>query len=59
PLDDPAEVAALVGDKVDWLIDGGRTPGGQPSTIVDLAGGAPRILREGAVPSARILALLT
>jgi len=58
PLDDPAEVAALVGDKVDWLIDGGRAPGGRPSTIVDLTGGAPRILREGAVPSALILKVL-
>jgi L-threonylcarbamoyladenylate synthase len=54
-LAEPAEVAALVGDKVEWLIDGGRTPGGLPSTIVDLTGDAPRILREGAVPSARIL----
>jgi L-threonylcarbamoyladenylate synthase len=59
PLDDPAEVAALVGDRVDWLIDGGRAPGGRPSTIVDLAGGAPRILREGAVPSARLIEFLT
>lgn len=57
-LDDPAAVAALVGDKADWLIDGGRTPGGRPSTIVDLAGPAPRILREGAVPAARIIELL-
>lgn len=58
-LDDPAEVAALVRDKVDWLIDGGRTPGGRPSTIVDLTGEAPRILREGAVPSVRMIEFLT
>ena len=27
------------------ILDGGRTPGGQPSTIVDLTGEAPRVLR--------------
>lgn len=57
-LAEPAEVAALVGDKVEWLIDGGRTPGGLPSTIVDLAHGEPRILREGAVPAERVRAVL-
>ena len=57
-LSDPAEVAALVTGKVEWLLVGGRTPGGLPSTIVDITGEVPRVLREGAIPAASILALL-
>ncbi len=33
----------------DHLLDGGPTPGGAPSTVVALAGGALRILRAGAL----------
>jgi L-threonylcarbamoyladenylate synthase len=36
------------------LLDGGELPGA-PSTVVDLTGAEPRILREGAVPAAEIL----
>lgn len=57
-LADPADVAALVERKVEWMLDGGRAPGGLPSTIVDITGETPRILREGAIPAAAILALL-
>jgi len=38
---------------VDLEIDGGELPG-TPSTVVDLSGEEPRIVREGAVPAARI-----
>ena len=43
------EVYAQLGDKVDLIIDGGRCPGGRESTIVDLTGEIPLILREGAI----------
>jgi L-threonylcarbamoyladenylate synthase len=36
------------------VVDGGDLRG-TPSTVVDLTGGEPRILREGAVPAAEIL----
>lgn len=55
---DPDEVSALFGGRIDLLVDGGPTPGGLPSTIVDLCGARPRILRQGAIPEARIEALL-
>lgn len=58
-LSDPEEVAALFEGRVDILVDGGRTLGGSPSTLVDLAGEEIRIVREGAVPSARIRAALS
>jgi L-threonylcarbamoyladenylate synthase len=45
----PAEIreAAL-------LVDGGELPG-TPSTVVDLTGPEPQVLREGAVPAAEVL----
>ena len=43
------EVRTQLGDKVDLIIDGGRCPGGKESTIVDLTGETPLILREGAI----------
>lgn len=47
----PEEAARVFEGKVDGIVDGGPTPGGKPSTIVDLTQDKPRILREGAVPS--------
>ncbi len=43
------DVRTQLGDKVDLIIDGGRCPGGKESTIVDLTGETPVILREGAI----------
>ena len=46
-LDDvPAELRAAAAA----LLDGGELPG-TPSTVVDLTGSEPRVLREGAVPA--------
>jgi tRNA A37 threonylcarbamoyladenosine synthetase subunit TsaC/SUA5/YrdC len=39
------------------VIDGGALPG-TPSTVVDLTGTEPRILREGVVPTDEALARL-
>jgi len=43
------EVYAQLDNKVDLIIDGGRCPGGKESTIVDLTGETPLVLREGAI----------
>ncbi|MDD5039207.1 MAG: L-threonylcarbamoyladenylate synthase, partial [Dehalococcoidales bacterium] len=43
------EVYSQLDNKVDLVIDGGRCPGGRESTIVDVTGGTPVILREGAI----------
>ena len=48
--DVPPEIAAAV----DVVIDGGELPG-TPSTVVDLTGAEPRVLREGAVTAADVL----
>lgn len=54
---DPAmnaeEAAALAG--VMAVLDGGAAPGGTPSTVVDLTGPEPHVLREGAIPPADVL----
>ena len=34
------------------VLDGGRAPGGTPSTVLDLSGPRPAVLREGAIPLA-------
>jgi len=43
------EVYSQFGDKIDLVIDGGRCPGGRESTIVDVTGEMPVVLREGAI----------
>jgi len=43
------EVYSQFGDNIDLVIDGGRCPGGIESTIVDVTGETPVILREGAI----------
>jgi L-threonylcarbamoyladenylate synthase len=42
-------VRSQFGDRIDFIIDGGRCPGGRESTIVDVTGETPVVLREGAV----------
>jgi L-threonylcarbamoyladenylate synthase len=43
------EVADCFADTVELIIDGGQTPGGKPSTIVDVTLSPPKVLREGAI----------
>ena len=57
PVTTAAAVAAQLGDAVDLILDGGPTPGGPPSTLVDVSG-SPRVLRDGAVARDRLAAVL-
>jgi len=41
-----------LGDRVDVYVDGGPTPYGQESSVVDLTGPRAKVLRQGAVPMA-------
>ncbi len=43
------DVREQLGDAVDLVIDGGRCPGGRPSTVVDCTVEPVRIVREGAI----------
>lgn len=51
---DADEIEALLGDAIDLILDGGPSAGGLASTVVDLTGEHPRVLRHGAVPEAAI-----
>ena len=53
----PQAYASLSGN-VEIVFDLGRLPGGQPSTVVDLTGASPRILRHGAIDAEEIRAVL-
>jgi L-threonylcarbamoyladenylate synthase len=45
----PAEVLRSLGESLDAVLDGGKTPGGIGSTVLDVSGPSPKIIREGAV----------
>ena len=49
-----SDVPAEILDHVAAALDGGELPG-MPSTVLDLTGSAPRVLREGVVPTAEAL----
>jgi L-threonylcarbamoyladenylate synthase len=50
PTSDPDAVERTLGDRIDFLLDTGATPGGAPSTIVDVTLAPPRLVRAGAIP---------
>ena len=58
PTSDPEEVMRRLGERIDVLVDAGVTPGGPPSTIVDVTGDFPRLIRAGAIAWDRVLASL-
>jgi L-threonylcarbamoyladenylate synthase len=51
---DPDEVARLL-PNLEVLVDAGILAGGPPSTLVQLDHGVARVLREGAIATARVL----
>jgi len=55
---DAAAVLEILGDRLDLILDGGRTRGAVPSTVVDLTVNPPVVRREGALGAARVLAVL-
>jgi L-threonylcarbamoyladenylate synthase len=55
PPVDADEVIAALDDELDLVLDGGPCRIGQPSTILDLSGATPRILRQGAIPSSELI----
>ena len=52
------EVYAQLGGRIPLILDGGGTPGGVPSTVVNCLGTEPQVLREGPITLAQILAVL-
>ncbi len=46
------EVSTVLRNAVDAILDGGRTTGGLGSTVLDITGPVPVLIREGAIPFA-------
>jgi len=55
PPTDAQAVLSGLGDAVEMLLDGGPTPRGRESTVVQVADEQVTILREGAVPADALL----
>ena len=56
----PGAVSAVsadesLGDTIDLVLDGGDTPGGAVSTIVDTTCYPPRLIRKGRIPFAEVM----
>jgi L-threonylcarbamoyladenylate synthase len=51
-------VASSLGEAVDLILDGGPTEAGLESTILDLSGDRPRILRPGPISPADLAAII-
>ncbi len=52
------EVFLQLGKRIALIIDGGITPSGVPSTVVDCTSREPQILRSGPIPDAEIFAII-
>ena len=52
------EVERAFGADVDLIVNGGPTPGGLPTTVVDTIVSPPRLIREGCVSHASLRAVL-
>jgi L-threonylcarbamoyladenylate synthase len=55
---DAKTVQRAIGGQIDLILDGGRVALGVPSTVLDCTGEPARILREGAIPRARLAAVI-
>lgn len=51
-------IESALGPGVDFYLDGGTLPPSLPSTVVDVSGDRPRLIRAGAVPTDRISAVI-
>ena len=44
------ELTAQLGDRLDYIVAAGPEPVGTASTIIDITGGSPKLIRQGVVP---------
>jgi L-threonylcarbamoyladenylate synthase len=51
------EVLSQLSGRIDLILDGGITPGGVPSTVVDCSGAELQVLREGPISRDEILSV--
>jgi len=58
PATSAEEVRRFLGADVDLILDGGPTPGGLPTTVLDATVTPARLIREGRVPRAALLSVV-
>jgi len=52
------QVFAQLGGRIPLILDGGETPGGIPSTLVDCTGDQIEVLREGPITKAQLISAI-
>ena len=52
------QVFAQLGGRIPLILDGGETPGGVPSTLVDCTGDQIEVLREGPITKAQLISAI-
>jgi L-threonylcarbamoyladenylate synthase len=52
------DVSRFLGGKVDLVLDSGQTPGGMGSTILDVSGPAPKLIRPGAISQGELASFI-
>ncbi len=55
---DDVAIAFADSDLLDAIVEGGRVPGGVASSVIDLSGERPRLLREGAIGRSELEAVI-
>ena len=58
PARTAAEAREQLGGRVSIIVDGGLTPGGQPSTVLDLTSDPPLITRPGPIAASAIATVI-
>jgi L-threonylcarbamoyladenylate synthase len=53
-----ADIARELGEEVDLYLDAGALEGRLPSTVVDVSGPVPRVVREGAIGAREVLPVI-
>lgn len=48
-ISDPGEIIRIFKGRIDAIINAGITPGGMPSTVIDMTSSPPDIIRPGAI----------
>jgi len=50
-----AQVLSALGGRIELILDGGQSPGGRPSTVVDCTQHPPLLIRPGPIPLEAVL----
>ncbi|KAF0200710.1 MAG: tRNA threonylcarbamoyladenosine biosynthesis protein, partial [bacterium] len=54
----PIEVKVQFGSSLGYILDGGKSPGGEASSVVDLTSDLPILVREGRISRTTLVTLL-